>query len=402
MKVLIADKLESFAVTELQKICSEVVMDPSLKGDALAEASAGADILVVRSTEVPSKVFERSRRLALVVRAGAGVNTIDVKAAAARGVFVANCPGKNATAVAELALGLLVAIDRRIPDNVAALRAGRWDKKTFSEARGLAGRTIGIVGLGQIGRELLKRVQAFGMRTLVWSRSLTQAAAEDLGVERAASLEALLREADVVSLHLALTPETRGILSRERIGLLKPGAVLLNTARAELVDEEALLDAVRERGIRVGVDVLAGEPEVKAGEFRSALADHPNVYVTHHIGASTEQAQNAVAEETVRIVRSFLETGVVPNCVNLCARSPATHQLAVRHEDRVGVLAGVLGEISRHGLNVEEMENVIFDGAQAACCFIRLASEPRSELLLALEKQPHVLGIGVQRLGGAC
>jgi D-3-phosphoglycerate dehydrogenase len=399
MKVLIADKLEAFAVEALRQLQLEVVVEPGLKVAALAEACASADILIVRSTEVPEAVLARSRRLALVIRAGAGVNTIDVRAAAARGVFVANCPGKNATAVAELAMGLLVALDRRIPDNVGAMREGRWDKKTFSEARGLAGRTLGLVGLGQIGREVLSRARAFGMRVIAWSRSLDDEKAAALEVERAPTLESLVAAADVVSLHLALTPETRGLFGRDLLFRLKPGAILLNTARAELVDEKALLDAVRERGLRVGLDVLRDEPDAKACSFESELGRHPAVYVTHHIGASTEQAQNAVAAETVRIVRTFLETGQVPNCVNLCARTPATHQLAVRHEDRVGVLAGVLGEISRQGVNVEEMQNVIFDGAKAACCFIQLSTEPSRELISAVEAQPHVLGVGVHRIG---
>jgi D-3-phosphoglycerate dehydrogenase len=398
MKVLVADKLEAFAVEDLRRLGLEVAVQTGLGPDALAEAAADADILIVRSTLVPENVLARSRRLALVVRAGAGVNTIDVKAAAARGIFVANCPGKNAAAVAELALGLLIALDRRIPDNVASLRAGRWDKKTFSEARGLADRTLGIVGLGSIGREVAARARAFGMRVVAWSRSLDDARAAELGVERAPSLEALVAEADAVSIHLALTPETRGLFGRDLLEKMKPSAILINTARAEIVDEAALLEVVKRRGLRVGLDVLGDEPAAKAGEFRSALADHPNVYVTHHIGASTEQAQNAVAAETVRIVRAFLETGNVPNCVNLCARSPATHQLAVRHEDRVGVLASVLAEISRQGVNVEEMENVIFDGARAACCFIRVASEPSRELIAAIEAQPHVLGVALQRL----
>jgi D-3-phosphoglycerate dehydrogenase len=398
MKVLIADKLETFALEGLRRLGADVVVRPGLTGDALAEAAADADILIVRSTKVPAAVFSRARRLSLVIRAGAGVNTIDVPAAAARGVFVANTPGKNATAVAELALGLLVAIDRRIPDNVRALREGRWDKKTFSEARGLAGRTLGIVGTGQIGREVAVRARAFGMRIVAWSRSLDEAGAAALGVERAASLEALVDASDVVSLHLALTPETRGIFGRELLHRMNPGSVLINTARAELVDEAALLEAIEARGLRVGLDVLQDEPSDKACGFESALGRHPSAYVTHHIGASTEQAQNAVAAEVVRIVATFLDTGRVPSCVNLCARSPATHQLAVRHEDRVGVLAGVLGEISRQGVNVEEMENVIFDGAQAACCFLRLASEPARELIAAIEAQPHVLGVGVHRL----
>jgi len=398
MNVLIADKLEAFAVDALRALGATVTVSTGLEGDALAAACAAAHILVVRSTKVPAAVFERSKKLALVIRAGAGVNTIDVKSAAAHGVFVANCPGKNAIAVAELTMGLMVALDRRIPDNVSALRSGRWEKGKFSEAAGLAGKTLGIVGMGDIGRELAARARAFGMQVIAYSRSLTDLRATELGVVRKQNLEPLFESADVVSLHLALAPETKGLVGASLLSRMKPGAILLNTARAELIDEAALLDAVTKRGLRVGLDVLDGEPAGKAADFRHPLADQPNVYVTHHIGASTEEAQNAVAREVVRIVEEFLATGTPPNTVNLCARSPATHQLAVRHEDKVGVLAGVLGAISEQHFNVEEMENVIFDGAKAACCVIRLSAEPSDALVAAVEALPHVLGAGVYSL----
>lgn len=398
MNVLIADKLEAFAVDALRALGAVVTVKTGLDAAALADACADAHILVVRSSKVPALVFEKSKRLSLVIRAGAGVNTIDVKAASAHGVFVANTPGKNAIAVAELAMGLLVSLDRRIPDNVAALRAGRWEKGKFSEAAGLCGRTLGLVGLGDIGREVAVRARAFGMNVLGYSRSLTDERARELGVTRMQSLAALFEAADVVSLHVALTSETRGLVGAELLGKLKPGAILLNTSRAEVCDEPALLTAVRERGLRVGTDVLSGEPTGKAADFRHPLSDEPNVYVTHHIGASTEEAQNEVAQAVVGIVAAFQGTGEVPNCVNLCARSPATHQVAVRHEDQVGVLAAVLGAISEEHFNVEEMENVIFDGGQARCCVIRLSQEPTAALVAALERVPHVLGVAVYRL----
>jgi D-3-phosphoglycerate dehydrogenase len=398
VNVVIADKLEKSVIQALEEMGARVSVQPGIEGDALAAACGDAHVLIVRSTKVPAAVFERSRKLSLVIRAGAGVNTIDVRAAAAHGVFVANCPGKNAIAVAELAMGLLISIDRRIPDNVAALRAGRWEKGRFSAAAGLAGRTLGIVGLGDIGAEVAVRARAFGMHVVAWSRSLTDARSRELGVARMPSLEALFECADAVSLHLALVPETKGLVGAALLSRMKPGAILINTARAEIVDEPALLDAMRTRGLRVGADVLSGEPSGKSAELRHALGDAQGAYVTHHIGASTEQAQEAVAQEVVRIVRAFRDTGTVPNCVNLCARSSATHQLAVRHEDRVGVLASVLGAIKEHHLNVEEMENVIFDGLRAACCFIRVSAEPAEGVVAAIEALPHVLGVGVYRL----
>jgi D-3-phosphoglycerate dehydrogenase len=395
MKIVVADMLHTSAIKTLGALCDEVVVDPSLSGDALVEACRDADVLVVRSTRVEASVIEQSRKLSLIVRGGAGVNTIDVAAAANHAVFVANCPGKNAVAVAELAIGLIVALDRRIADNVASFRAGKWDKKAYSKALGLRGRTVGIVGLGRIGVAFLQRCRAFEMNPIGWSRSLTDKRAEELGVERVESLEALFERADVISIHLASAPETRSLVGADLLRRMKPGSILINTSRAEIVDEAALIEAAEMGGIRVGIDVPANEPREKQTDFESPLA-HPDIYVTHHIGASTEEAQEAVATEVARVIEVFLRTGRVPNCVNLNERTDAASQLVVRHEDQVGVLASVLERIRRDEINVQEMENVIFDGANAACCFLRLSRPPSTTLLAAIDALPHVLGVNVQ------
>jgi D-3-phosphoglycerate dehydrogenase len=347
----------------------------------LPAALRGVSALVVRSKQVPAEVFEKAGALSLVVRAGAGVNTIDVAAASRVGVYVANCPGQNAVAVAELAIGLMLALDRRIPDNVERLRAGKWDKKAFSEARGLFGRTLGIAGLGAIGRETARRGQGLGMRVVAWSRSLDDGRARELGLERAPDLVSLARQADVLSLHLPLAPGTRGAVSREVLEALRPGALLVNTARAEVVDQAALLELARAGRIRVGLDVFPGEPEKGQADFDSELARLPAVYGTHHIGASTAQAQDAIATETVRILDAFVRQGIVPNCVNIARRSPAKARLVVRHFDRIGVLANVLSAIREAGINVEEVQNTVFEGAAAACCAIQLDERPGAALL---------------------
>jgi D-3-phosphoglycerate dehydrogenase / 2-oxoglutarate reductase len=381
MKILVADAFPKDRLADLAALGLEVEHRADVSARDLPAAAADASILVVRSKQVAADVFEQAAALSLVVRAGAGVNTIDVAAASRRGVYVANCPGQNSIAVAELAIGLVIALDRRIPDNVAALRAGRWDKKRFSEAAGLYGRTLALAGLGAIGREVATRGLALGMRVVGWSRSLTDAGAKALGIERAPDLLALARAADVLSLHLPLSKDTRGAISREVLAAMPPGASLVNTARAELVDQEALLEAVRAGRLRVATDVFAGEPEKSQAEFRSELAQHPDVYGTHHIGASTAQAQDAIARETVRIVEAFVRTGEVPNCVNVARKTPARARLIVRHYDRVGVLANVLGLIREAGINVEEVRNTIFDQAQAASCAIDLGERPPDTLL---------------------
>jgi len=280
------------------------------------------------------------------------------------------------------------------------LRAHQWNKKEFSKADGLYGKTLGVIGTGQIGREVITRARAFGLRTIAWSRSLTPARAQQLGVERRASVDDVFRQADIVTLHLALKSDTRKLVSAARLALLKPNAILINTARGEVVDQAALRVALQGGRLRAGLDVFDPEPAEAVADFNDPILDLPNLCGTHHIGASTEQAQAAIAEEAIRIIQTFVQTGVVPNCVNLAARTPAKWQLVVRHYDRVGVLAFVMDQIRRAGINLEEVQNVIFEGAAAASCRIQLDAEPGAGLLAAIKAgNPDILGVEVLRIG---
>jgi len=383
MKILIADAFPEKQQAALRDAGCTVMCEPGLQGDSLVEALAGQqpDILVVRSTKVPEAAIAAHSGLSLVVRAGAGYDTIDVEAASARSVYVANCPGMNSIAVAELAFGLILSLDRRIPDNVADLRRGVWNKGEYSKAEGLYGKTLGIIGLGRIAWALVERAQAFGMKTVAWSRSLlaagatgdsARAAAEAAGIAVLDSPEAVAAAADVVSLHVASTAETHGIAGAEFFKAMKPGAYFINTSRAETVDEQALRQAVAEKGIRVAVDVFDGEPAGKDGEVTSDLFALPSVYGTHHIGASTEQAQDAVADEVVRVITGYMSTGNVANAVNRMEKTPAKYLVSVHHRNRVGVLASVLQVIKQHGINVDGMENVLFQGGEGACANIQI------------------------------
>ena len=386
MKVLVADKFEQSGLEGLKAAGCVVVYQPDLKDDALAAAirDSCAEVLVVRSTTVTASMLEAGQ-LALVVRAGAGYNTIDVATASKRGIYVSNCPGKNAIAVAELAFALILALDRRIPDNVAELRAGTWNKKEYSKARGLYGRTLGLLGYGNIGQEVARRAHAFGMPIVVWSRRFAtgkdRVSDEPISMTLATSPEEVAEKCDVLSVHLALTADTKGIVNAAVLGKLRPGSYFVNTARAEVIDQGALERAIRERGVRVGLDVFANEPKDATGAFADAMASLPNVYGTHHIGASTDQAQDAIAAETVRIIASYKDTGKVPNVVNLAKKTPATHMLVVRHRDRPGVLAHVFDCLRSGAINVQETENVIFEGAHAAVARINLDGKPPDGLL---------------------
>lgn len=401
LKVLIADKFEASGIAALEALGCALHCDPDLGPEQLPEAMKAhdPDVLIVRSTKVPEAVFDEAGSLSLVIRAGAGYDNIDVSAASARGIFVANCPGKNAIAVAELAWGLILCCDRRIPDATADLRGGRWNKKGYArDARGLYGRTLGIIGLGTIGSEIAKRGKAFGMRVVAWSRSLTQERADDLGIGYCSSIINLAKMCDVISVNVAATEDTKHLIGEKFCSAIREGAYLVNTSRGSVVDEEALTKAIRERGIRVGLDVYADQPVPTDTEFKDAIVNEPNVYGTHHNGASTAQAQQAIAAETVRIIESYANTGHVPNCVNRAAATPATKLLTVRHLNQPGVLAHVFYTLGQAGINVEEMENVIYDGAKAACARIQLDDAPGEDILNVINTNEHVLSVTVATL----
>jgi D-3-phosphoglycerate dehydrogenase len=395
MRLLIADKMDSQVFEEIKVLGIEIVYKPELTKETLASALEGVGILVVRSTEVTASAINSAKQLNLIVRAGAGVNTIDVAAASARGIYVANCPGKNAIAVAELTMGFILALDRRIADATIELRNGRWEKTRYAAASGLYGRRIGIAGLGSIGREVLARARSFGLQPHAWSRSLTPGRASKLDVGYARTLEELASRSDVLSVHLPLTGHTRGIVSRAVLEALPDGAILVNTARHEVLDYAALAELIPKKNLRVGLDVFAGEPERGSGEFEAAIMKLGTVYGTPHIGASTEQAQKAIAMETARIIRSFLTEEDIPNVVNIAGASPARYAVVLRMLDKVGVLANTLSVFKRHGINIEEISNTVFEGAIATCTKLRVTGRPSDACVKEISAFDEVLHVDV-------
>lgn len=396
MNILIADKFEKSGIHQLQAMGPKVVNLPDVGEAGLPAAVAGhqPDVLIVRSTKVRAAAFESAAKLALVIRAGAGFDNIDLAAASSRGISVATCPGKNSIAVAELTWGLILACDRRIPDQTIDLRNSKWNKKEYAKARGVYGRTLGIIGVGPIGVEVIKRARAFGMEVIACSRSLTEAGARALGVTYCPTVHDVAYASDIISIHVAASEDTRSLIDATFFNAAKNGAIFINTSRGSVVDEQALLKAIKEKGVRAGLDVFEGEPGSanSQGEWKSELAAAPGVVGTHHIGASTDQAQHAIAEEVVRIVKVYAETGEAPNVINLCARTPATRLLVVRHLNRPGVLAHVVGEIGKANINIEDMENIIFQGAEAACARIKLDAEPPNAVMNSIRTgSKHIL-----------
>jgi D-3-phosphoglycerate dehydrogenase len=395
-RILVADKFEKSGLDTLRSLGHEVISEAGLTVDTLPAAIAkhNPGVLVIRSTKVDAKAIEVSTDLELIVRAGAGVDNIDLDSASRQGVFVSNCPGRNSIAVAELAWGLILACDRRIPDQVDDLRKNIWKKKEYSKAHGLYGRTLGIVGLGRIGQEIAARGKAFGMRVIAWSRSLDQQKADDMGVDYCESLLNLVRLSDVVSVSVSANAETNGLLDRECIMAMKPGSYLVNTSRGSVIDQDALAQVVKENGVRAGLDVFANEPGASENTFTDDIVNIPGIYGTHHVGASTDQAQKAISNRTIEIIRTHLETGETINCVNL-AKETGTAVLMVRHYNRPGVLAHVFYLLGQSGINVEEMANVIYQGGEAACARIRLSATPTPDQLDAIRSNEHVLATSV-------
>ena len=395
MKVLIADKFQASGIEVLKSADCDVEFAPDTKADQLADAltQQQPDVLIVRSTKVTPAAIQAGEKLSLIVRAGAGYDTINVAEASRRGIFVANCPGKNSVAVAELAWGLILACDRRIPDQVADLKAGKWNKKEYAKSRGLMGRTLGIIGTGRIGMAIAERGLGFGMNVVGWSRSLNAEKAQELGIGYCESPGQLAWQCDVVSVSVAANDKTKHLIDKEFLAEMKPGAFLINTSRGSVVDQAALESAIAEKGIRAGLDVYADEPGSGVADFSAEIVNLPGVYGTHHVGASTDQSQEAIAAEAVRIILKYDQSGNVDNCVNLAVRTPAKTMLCVRHLNRPGVLAHVFQVVGEAEINVEEMQNVIYDGAEAACARIQINETLSDSQLDAIRQNENILSI---------
>lgn len=400
MRVLVADEFPERQLERLRKRGHDVRYEQSLDSSTLVEALADAEILVVRSTEVSAEAIEAGDHLGLIIRAGAGTNTIDVPRASERSVYVSNIPGKNSVAVAELTIGLILALDRRIPDNVANLRENRWRKSEFAKARGLMGRRLGIIGLGSIGLEVAVRARAFGMKVLGLEKpdrdSEQEAILTDLGVKLYPDLEAMLPSCHFVSLHVPSTDDTRGMVDKEFLAHLENGTCLINTSRADIIVVEDLLEALDEKDMWAAMDVFPDEPPTGEAGYDSSLAKHPHVYGTHHIGASTDQAQEAIAKKVIQVIDDYCH-GEVTNVVNLAEPMSHTTVIGIRHRDQVGVLSRVFSILRSSDINVEHMENHIFAGARAAKAVMHVHGDFNDAVRKELEDLDAVFHVAILR-----
>lgn len=396
MRVLCADSVDESSLTPLLDAGHECVVDASLSADSLGSALSEIDVLVVRSTKVNAAALSNANRLGLIVRAGAGTDNIDREAASAKGILVCNVPGRNAVAVAELTIGLLLSIDRQIPSNDADIKAKAWNKATYSKADGLLGKSLGIIGLGDIGMAVAERAKSFGLSVLAERKGGRRSSIENgirrVGITLVDSREELLGTSDVISLHMPKSPENKQMVNADFLAQMKIDSILLNTSRGDLVDEEALVAALDAGRVRAGIDVWMNEPSSSNGEFHSALAQHPRVVGTHHIGASTTQAQRSTARGTVETIEAYL-AGSPINCVNLRAEMAGAASLTIRHHDKVGVLAQIFSILRASGINVQQMQNQVFQGGAAAVATINVSDRPPADAidnLCAIDEVLHV------------
>ena len=313
MKVLVRERIGEAGI-ELLRQKFEVDVDPD--GD-LAEKIADYDAIIIRSgTHLTKDLIERAERLKVIGRAGVGVDNVDLAAASRRGIVVANAPQSTVVSAAEHTIGLLLALSRSIPQAHATLKQGVWDRARFGGLE-LADKTLGLAGFGRIGQQVARRARALEMNVLAYDPYVAPSRFKELGVERAGSLEDLLARADFLSLHLTLAPETYRLIGRDQLAAAKDGIRVVNTARGELIDEDALLEALRSGKVAgAALDVFSAEP------YSGPFLELDNVVVTPHLAASTEEAQDRAGVIVAEQVAAALEGDVVTNAVNLPAVAP--------------------------------------------------------------------------------
>jgi len=398
MKILFADAVDAARVAALEAAGHECRLDASLAADTLPDAIGDAEAVVVRSTKVTAEAIAAATDLSLIVRAGAGTDNIEKAAASEAGVYVCNVPGRNAIAVAELTMGLLLAIDRHIADGAADLRRGLWDKKRYTAADGLAGKTMAILGLGDIGLAVAERAKAFDLTVVAERKAGRSEAAlariRSVGVRLVETRTELLAGADIVSIHVPKAAETTHLVNDAFIDALPDRCIVLNTSRGDVVDEAALARGLDQRGMRAGLDVYADEPTNASGSFDSKIASHPSVVGSHHIGASTTQAQESVADGMIEVIEAYV-AGDVINCVNMASNRSDAVSLSIRHLDRVGVLARILNALSTNGHNVEQMENRLFAGGGAAVATINIDGAFSPTTKQAIEDIDEVIAVSI-------
>jgi D-3-phosphoglycerate dehydrogenase len=345
MKIVLAEKVSPATLAVFAAEPGWVVLTHDQLPDGLPAALADADALVVRSAiQVDDALMEHAPKLRVVGRAGVGVDNIDADAATRRGVVVMNTPGANAVAVAELTIGLMLALARKLPAANSTMHAGRWEKKSLQGAE-LRGKTLGILGLGRIGLEVAKRAKGFGLEILGSDPFVSAAVARENGI-KLVTLDELIAGSDYITLHVGLTAQTAGVVNAKSLAAMKKGVRIINCARGELIEDAALVAALKSGHVAgAALDVFAVEPLKDSPYF-----ELENVILTPHIAGSTGEAQEAVGIQIARQVREYLKLGVVQNAVNLPSLSHEEYVVLAPYIDLAGRLGSFLAQAGKHGI----------------------------------------------------
>lgn len=391
MKIVVADLFSPDGIKEMKGMGHEVIYEPKVVNEAFVKLMAETKpvVLVVRSKKVTKEVIDADPKLEMVIRAGAGYDTIDVDYCSKKGIYVSNCPGKNNVAVAELAMGLIIAVDRRIAENDKYLKEGKWEKGLYAECNGLKGRTLGLLGVGFVGKEVCKRALAFDMKVIAVDPFVSAADMAAYGATKVADAKELAKHADIISIHVPAIKDTIGMINKDFLALVKPECVIVNTSRGTIVVEEDLIEKLeKEKGFWYAADVFNKEPAEKKAAFDNKLAKHPKVVGTHHIGASTKEAETAIGIEAVRMVKEYGSVKKVLNCVNLAADIKTTHSISVKYANKVGTFAAVLALFTAHSLKLEEVKNEVFKDRHACAAEIHFTGDisKKDELIAAIQK----------------
>src|SRR5580658_4502586 len=345
MKIVLAEKVSPATLAVFEAEPGWQVLTHDQLPDGLAAALADADALVVRSAvQVGDALMEQAPKLRVVGRAGVGVDNIDADAATRRGIVVMNTPGANAVAVAELTIGLMLALARKLPVANIGMHAGKWEKKSLQGAE-LRGKTLGILGLGRIGLEVAKRARGFGLEIIGSDPFVSAAIARENGI-RLVTLDELIAGSDYITLHVGLTPQTAGVVNAKSLAAMKKGVRIINCARGELVDDEALVEALKSGHVAgAALDVFTVEPPVN-----SPYTEFWNVILTPHIAGSTGEAQEAVGIQIAMQVREYLKLGVVQNAVNLPSLTHEEYVALAPYIDLAARVGSFLAQAGKQGI----------------------------------------------------
>ena len=357
MKIVLAEKVSPATLAVFAAEPGWEVLTHDQLPNGLAAALSDADALVVRSAvQVDDALMEHAPRLRVIGRAGVGVDNIDAEAATRRGIVVMNTPGANAVAVAELTLCLMIALARKVPAANASMHAGKWEKKILQGSE-LRGKTLGILGLGRVGLEVARRARAFGLEVIGSDPFVSAAVARENGI-RLVSLDEMIAGSDYITLHVGLTPQTAGVINAKNIAAMKKGVRIINCARGELIDDAALIEALKSGHVAgAALDVFTVEPLED-----SPYTDLDNVILSPHIAGSTAEAQEAVGVQIARQVREYLKLGVVQNAINLPSLTHEEYVHLAPYIEMASRLGAFLGQAGVRGI---ESIDLVYGGALA-------------------------------------